>query len=292
MPADAGTRVERLEAERLGGRRVDDVPQVDAELLAEHGHLVDQRDVHVPVGVLEQLGHLGLAGTGRTDHGVDELAVEGGRRVGALRGAAADHLGRVAQPVARVAGVDPLGAEREVEVAPGHQPAGLEDRPHDLVGRAGECRRLEDHEHPGAQVPGDRVDGRLDRTEVGPALGGQGGGYADDDGVGGGEHGLVRGRPEAPRHHRRYLLVAQVVHVRAPAVEQVDDPGGRVEPDHAEAGPRGLLGEREADVAEPDDDQLLAHAVPLLVRPPDPSPDRSRALPGYDDAMMTRRARR
>ena len=60
-PPTPGPGVERLEAERLGRRAADHVPQVDLELVAEPRHLVDQRDVDVPVGVLQQLRGLGLA---------------------------------------------------------------------------------------------------------------------------------------------------------------------------------------------------------------------------------------
>jgi hypothetical protein len=55
VTADAGTGVERLEPERLGGRAPDRVVQVDAKFPAEDRHLVDQRDVHVPVGVSSSL---------------------------------------------------------------------------------------------------------------------------------------------------------------------------------------------------------------------------------------------
>jgi len=62
VAADPGSRIEDLEAERLGAGAPDRVPQVDAQLVAEDGHLVDQRDIDVAVGVLQQLGHLGFAG--------------------------------------------------------------------------------------------------------------------------------------------------------------------------------------------------------------------------------------
>ena len=74
VPADARAGVERLEPERLGGRAADRVPQVHVQLAAEDGHLVDQGDVHVPVGVLQQLGHLRLAGGLGPDHLVADLA--------------------------------------------------------------------------------------------------------------------------------------------------------------------------------------------------------------------------
>ena len=61
VPADARPGAERQVAERLGRRRLDRFPHVDAEVTREHGQLVHERDVDVPEGVLHQLGQLGLA---------------------------------------------------------------------------------------------------------------------------------------------------------------------------------------------------------------------------------------
>ena len=61
VAADPGPGRERHVAERLGGRRLDRFPDVDAEVVREHGQLVHERDVDVPEGVLHQLGQLGLA---------------------------------------------------------------------------------------------------------------------------------------------------------------------------------------------------------------------------------------
>jgi hypothetical protein len=59
-PPDAGAGVETgMKPNGLDAARVDDLPDVDAEVLAQDRQLVDQRDVDVPEGVLEQLGHLG-----------------------------------------------------------------------------------------------------------------------------------------------------------------------------------------------------------------------------------------
>ncbi len=55
MPADPRAGEERHEAERLRRRGVDHLPDVDPHLVAEHRHLVHQRDVHVAERVLEEL---------------------------------------------------------------------------------------------------------------------------------------------------------------------------------------------------------------------------------------------
>jgi hypothetical protein len=57
-----------------------------------------------------------------------------------------------------------------VEVLAGDQAAGLEDGAHDLVGRPGVCRRLEDHRLARDRSLGDRGGGRLDRPEVRAAV--------------------------------------------------------------------------------------------------------------------------
>lgn len=100
---------EGLEAEGLGLGAADDVPQVDAEFVAEDRHLVDQGDVDVPEVGLQELDRLRLAGATRAYHLVGEPAVEGGRRFGAGRGEAADDLGGAGEAVCTAAGVEAAG---------------------------------------------------------------------------------------------------------------------------------------------------------------------------------------
>ena len=61
-PPTPGPGREAHEPERLRRRGVDRAPDVDAEVAGEHRELVDERDVHVPERVLEQLHQLGLGG--------------------------------------------------------------------------------------------------------------------------------------------------------------------------------------------------------------------------------------
>lgn len=79
VAAHAGAGAEGLEAEGLGLGTADDVPQVDAEVVAEAGHLVDQGDVDVAVVGLQEVDRLRLAQAARADHLVGEASVEGGR---------------------------------------------------------------------------------------------------------------------------------------------------------------------------------------------------------------------
>ena len=157
VAADAGTGREAHVAEGLGGGGVDGLPDVDAEVGGEHGQLVDEGDVDVAEGVLQQLGELGLLGRGDRDGALDDRVVERlhrGQRGGVDAG---DHLGRVDQGPGGIARVDALGAVAEVEVLARHQArALLEERPHQLLGGAGVRRRLQDDRRARAQVAGNR----------------------------------------------------------------------------------------------------------------------------------------
>ena len=138
VAADAGAGAEGLEAERLGLGAADDVPQVDAEVVAEHRHLVDQGDVDVAEVGLQDLDGLGLARAAGADDLVGEAAVEGGGRFGAGGGEAADDLGGVGVAVGAVAGVEAAGGVGEMEVPSGPQPGALlEDRAQEFLGGAG-----------------------------------------------------------------------------------------------------------------------------------------------------------
>src|SRR5690606_19235480 len=112
---DPRAGAEGLEPERLGLRTADDVPEVDAEDVAEHRHLVDQGDVHVPEGALQQLHGLRFTTPARQDDLVGEPPVDGGGGVGAGGGEAADDLRRVGGREVPVAGIDPTGGVGEVE---------------------------------------------------------------------------------------------------------------------------------------------------------------------------------
>ena len=114
VPAHARSRGEAHVAERLRGRGVDRFPDVDAEVAGEHRQLVDERDVDVAEGVLEELGELGLTRARHRDHFVDEGLVERLHRGERLGVDARHHLRRVHEVPLRVAGVDALGAVAEV----------------------------------------------------------------------------------------------------------------------------------------------------------------------------------
>ena len=159
VPADARARPEGHEAERLGRRGVDDLPDVEAHPLAQQRELVDERDVHVAEDVLEQLGHLGRVGRGelvaprrraRRAGGPPPASSSAG--VIAADQARDGHVARVA-----VAGADPLGREGELEVGAGDQAGSLELLAERAGRRARPCRRLEHDQLAGAERGADRA---------------------------------------------------------------------------------------------------------------------------------------
>ena len=74
VAADTWAGREPHEPERLGRGRVDDFPDVDAHPLAEERELVDERDVHVPEDVLEELRELRRIGRARAGPRVVDAA--------------------------------------------------------------------------------------------------------------------------------------------------------------------------------------------------------------------------
>src|SRR5262249_36453052 len=76
VSAKSRSRVERLESEWLGLRRVDDFPHVDAHALVENLQFIHQGNVYGPIGVLQDLARFGDFAATDTDYRLDELAVE------------------------------------------------------------------------------------------------------------------------------------------------------------------------------------------------------------------------
>src|SRR5690606_22881403 len=236
VPADTGAGQEPVEPERLGRGRLDGFPQVDAQLVTEDRHLVDEGDVDVPVGVLQQLGHLGLAGAADGDDLLDEAPVEGGRPVAAGGGVAADHLGGVAQAVLGVARVDALGREGQVEPLAGGQPGRFEQGTDQLVRGPRPGGGFEHDERAFAQVACHGLAGALHGRQVGPVVLVQGGGDADDDRAALGQDRLVEGGAEPVGQHVLEIGFGQVIDVRLSGHQSVDLGGVDVDADDLQPG--------------------------------------------------------
>ena len=212
VPADARAGREAHEPERLGRGGVDDLPDVEAHPLAQQGELVDERDVDVAEDVLEQLGQLGRVGRGHLDDVLVDVAQQRGRACRALRRRGADEPRDALAGARRIARVDPLGGEREVEVGAGLEPAALEDLAERAGRRARERRRLEDDQLTLADGAADGLGGGQDRREV-RVLGRRDRRRdADEDRVGVGQVAAPRAtRPPGRGRGRGQALVRDVV---------------------------------------------------------------------------------
>src|SRR5579864_1799073 len=78
VPAEARTRIERHEAEGLGGGRLDYLPDIDAHGVVDHLEFVHERDVDGAENVLGELHRLGRLGRRHGDGPGDELIVKRG----------------------------------------------------------------------------------------------------------------------------------------------------------------------------------------------------------------------
>ena len=268
VAAHAGAGVEAHEAVGLGGRGVDDLPDVDAHPVAEHRQLVDERDVHRAEDVLEQLGQLGRLGPGDRHDLVADLAVERDRAVEARRRQAADDLRRVAQRVVGAAGVDPLGREGDVEVAcrrPGPTPRAAAP-----AARAW-CRGRSSTRAPPAGPRAAPRPARCRPTTSGPRSGsrlrGQRRGHGDQHRVAVGQVARSRCSAAEALADRRAAARRGCPRCSSRRAERGHAARVGVDADHVVA----LLGERDgqrqADVAEPDDADLHGVPCPVFIGP-------------------------
>ncbi len=80
VPAQTGAGIEWHEAEGLGGRRVDHLPDIDAHGVVDQLQLVDESDVDGAEDVLGDLHGLGRLRVGHTHDPVHHAGIEGLRR--------------------------------------------------------------------------------------------------------------------------------------------------------------------------------------------------------------------
>jgi hypothetical protein len=249
--------VEAHEPERLGGGRVDDLPDVDAESLAEHRELVHERDVDRAEDVLEQLGELGGVRVRDLDDPVADLDVELDRMAGAGLGQAPDDLRRRPDREVRPSRVDPLRGEGEVEIPARREPRLLQDRPQPLARGPRVGGRLEHDQLALLQHRGDRRC-RVDHVaQVGLARVGERSRDADDHRLAGAQIRIAAGRVEAPVEGGE-PLGGHVLDVATALGEGIHLARVRVESDYLVALLREGHGQRQADVPEPHDANIHA----------------------------------
>ena len=255
MAAETGAGVEGREAVGLGLGGVYHLPHVDAHAVAEHAELVDEADVDVSVGVLEDLLHLGH---GRARH-ARHAALEHGlvHRADELERLLADgahHLGRVLRLVDEVAGVHALGREPEVEALAALEARSLlQDGQDQLLGGAGVGGGLEHHHAAFLEVGRDLARGRLHVGGVGHLVGVERRGHADgDEAALRDAREVARGLEGARRDERGEILLNHVADVVLAAVDHGDLLRLHVEADRLETGLGLLDRQRQPHVAETD----------------------------------------
>ena len=156
MPAQPRSGIECGEAERLGLGCLYHFPKVDAHAVAQDGQLVNQPNVDVAVGVLQNLGHL-RHGRRRNDvHLIAQYrSVHGGNHILGVFAYGSHHFRRVLGFVNRVAGIYPFGRKAQIEIL-----AALQARPalknwfYKLFGSAGIGCGLQHHDGACGQMPG------------------------------------------------------------------------------------------------------------------------------------------
>src|SRR5262245_54786519 len=184
VSAETRARVERLEAEGFGLRRLNDFPHVDSDLVVEDLELVDEGDVHRAIGVLEDLAGLGDLHARRTDDIHNGMAVQRTGSLAALLVESANHLWNRRGLKMSVARVLALRAEREKVVRSALQPGRFEQREDLFASRCWIGGALKNDQLARAKSGGDGRRGALDETQIGVAALIERRRNADDDAVG------------------------------------------------------------------------------------------------------------
>ena len=149
VAADARPGREAHEPERLGRRRVDHLPDIEPHPLAEERQLVDKAMFTLRKTFSRSLAISAASGD---DSSTTRSLIR--RRRAAARAVAGrrrrpDEARHVLRRAGRIARVDPLRREGEIEVAAGHEAAALEDLAERSGRRARERRGLEHDSWPG-----------------------------------------------------------------------------------------------------------------------------------------------
>ena len=167
----------------LGAGRLEHGVGVDPEAFEDHRELVDQGDVQVALGVLDDLrGFRGAQVRDRKGAGADDAAVQGvHERQGPGRGAGG-HLDHVGQAMGLVPGIDPFGAVADEEaLVVAQSRLALEQGYADLLRGAGIDRRFVHHDRAGRDHAAHHAARGFERGKVRPLVGVDGGGHRDHE---------------------------------------------------------------------------------------------------------------
>ena len=185
----------------LGVHARQDLIGVDAHAVTDHGHLVHEGDIDIPLTVLHHLHGLGSFDGGHGEGAdLDDDVVHLFNFPGGLLIHAGDDLTDVGEGMDPVTGVDALGAIADLPIHTALEAGLLLDNGHaDVLGNAGIHRGLKDHDGTGSQILAHSAGGTLHRAQVRGGIGIHGGGNSHYDelgllqplGVGGEFHGGV-----------------------------------------------------------------------------------------------------
>ena len=128
MAPQTGAGIEGLKAVGLGLGGVDDLPEVDVHFIAQLHQLVYQTDIHIAVGIFQNLLHLGNGRGGDGMHlGPQHCPVDGSDAFGGILADGAHHLGGVLGLIDQVAGIHPLRGEAQIEVLAAGKAGGFQN---------------------------------------------------------------------------------------------------------------------------------------------------------------------
>ena len=165
-----------------------------------------------------------------------------------------NHLGDGLEAMRLVARIDALGRIADGEIAAGDEAGGpLEDRHAILFRGAGVDRRFVDDDIGLLQRPPDRLRGADEGGEVRSARLVERGRDGDDEEVGTGDLGRIRGQAQSRVGEVVRLDLAGTIMA---GLELGDTAGVDIEADDRRTLPRKGDGDRQTDIAEPDDGEL------------------------------------
>ena len=253
MGMQAGSRIERREAERLGGGGADDLPDIDAHGIGDDFEFVDEADVDGAVDVFQQLGEFRDLARADGDDRVEGRLIQGHARIQASRGVTADDLGDVGGGEFRVAGILALRGVNHEHRFPGNQPAGDHAGDDLLVRGAGISGALQGENGTGLQMRDDGGKGVADVGKIRLEVMVERSGNTEDDGIGLGDAEEIGGGVElATSEGRRNVGSGDVLDITLTTQEMELFGFIDVEADHTEPGAGIGEQQRQADIAETD----------------------------------------
>ena len=253
VSADARPRRELHEAEGLRCRGLDYFPYVDAKLVADDRHLIDESDVHRSEGVLQQLDQLGRFRARHRNHRIEAGRVERSRHLSASGRDSTDDLRRVLRVPLRVAGIDALGTEGEEDIFPDGKSGRFQLWLQQLARRARISRALQNHHHPRTAIATDCIGSSDYVTHVRVARLRQRSRHSDRDCIHLLHPRFFGCRLELSRLHQpRELRARHVLNVGLPRHQRLHDTLADVVANHLEARLREFQRQRQPDVSQAD----------------------------------------